>query len=100
MNNERVFERKVGAGVLRVTDGLDEYGGIMIDLVVERNGRKYELPIVTIENPVDPSVESAATKADATSVYVYGDLNEDAYTHKVVIPNRLIDEAVSEMAGE
>lgn len=95
---EEKFEVKVGAGKIRVIAGDEAYGSVMVDLVVERDGREYSLPIVAIENPNDKAVHSEATDANATTVYVYGDLNDDAWTHKVKIPNKYIDDAVAELS--
>ena len=91
----RTFDVKVGAGTLRITEGEPEYGQVMVDLVVERDGKEYALPVATIENPNDPEVDSPATKADATTVYVYGTFDCDMFSQKTVIPNSYIDDAVA-----
>ena len=89
-----------GAGKIHVYGGDAQYGQVLIDLVVERDGEEVALPIVTVENPLKETHSTAATDGDATTVYVYGDMNDDEYTHKVVIPNSCIDEAVKAYKGE
>ena len=83
-----------GAGKIHVYAGDAQYGQVLIDLLVERDGKEFAFPIVTVENPVIGTASTEATDGDATSVYVYGDMNDDEYTHKVVIPNSCIDEAM------
>ena len=92
---KNTFEVKTGIGKLRVYEGEKGYGQVNIDLVVKRNGREYLLPVVVVENPTDPEVETADTRVDATTVYVYGSLNDDEWTDKHVIPNFEVDRVIS-----
>ena len=92
-----IYKTKVGPGVLCVEEGDSEYGQTMIYLLVERNGQQYELPIATIENPNNPAVDSPATDANATTLYIYRSLNSNEFTDKIKIPNSIIDTAIAEI---
>ena len=91
--SEKIFEMNVGVGKLRVSEGEEAYGQAIVDLVVERDGREYAIPIVAINNPIDSAVEDA----NATTVYVYQSLDCPWFTHRVKIPNEFIDDAIAGM---
>ncbi len=92
--SEKIFEMNVGVGKLRVSEGEEAYGQAIVDLVVERDGREYAIPIVAIENPIDPDVDDA----NATTIYLYKTLECPRFTHRVKIPNAFIDDAIAGMA--
>ncbi len=93
---EKELMVQVGIGTFHIYEGDPAYGSVNIDLVVEKNGKKVSLPVAVVENPVDPGVASSVTDVNATTVYVYGDMDEDEYTHKIVIPNSVAEDAIAE----
>lgn len=92
--SEKIFEMNVGVGKLRVSESEEAYGQAIVDLVVERDGREYAIPIVAIENPIDSAVDNA----NATTIYLYKTLECPLFTHRVKIPNEFIDDAIAGMA--
>ncbi len=80
-------ELEVGGGVFRVAPGDNTYGALCVDFVVrDKNGNEFAVPIVTIESPTASVKTTPATRADAVTVYAYGNPCSDEYTNRVTIP--------------